>query len=175
MKTKKTLTENVMRTPVLEKVTLSCGATGNDLEKAKKLLEILSLKKVQIIRAGSKRRIPDFGVKPNMELGARVTLRRKEAYELLRRLLGAIDNTLRKRNISENTFSFGIKEYIEIPGIEYQREIGIRGLNVTVSFMRRGFRVSRKKIKSGRLPEKQVIPKQEIINYLEENFKTKLV
>ena len=172
--TKKTAIENPMREIKIEKVVLSCGATGLDLEKSKKLLEMLSGKKVQIIKAGPKRRIPAFNVKPGLELGTKVTLRKKEAIEILRRLLGAIDNTLSESQISENSFSFGIHEYIEIPGVEYKREIGIRGLNVTVVFIRPGVRVKRKKIKSSRIPAKQIISPEEIIRFMEENFKTKI-
>ena len=162
--------ENQMRRIKLEKVVLSCGAVGADLEKAQKLLEILTGKKAQIIKAGPKRRIPDFGVKPGLALGTRVTLRKNEAKEILKRLLGAINNTLKKSQISENTFSFGIHEYIEIPGIEYQREIGIRGLNVTATVSRLGARVKRKKLKYGKIPEKQNISPEELINFMKENF-----
>lgn len=169
-----TIKENVMRKIKLEKVVLSCGATGPDVEKSKKLLELLSGKKAQIIRAGPKRRIPAFSVKPKMEIGTRVTLRGKEAIELLKRLLGAIDNALSEKQIADNGFSFGIHEYIEIPGIEYQREIGIRGLNVTVAFIRPGVRVKRKKIKQGKVPEKQRATPEEIISYMEENFDTEI-
>ena len=126
--------KNKMRTVNLEKVVLSCGATGADLEKAQKLLQFLTGKKAQIVMAGSKTRIPDFGVKPGMELGTIVTLRKNDAKEILKKLLGAIDNSIKNSQISENTFSFGIHEYIEIPGVVYQREIGFRGLNVTATF-----------------------------------------
>lgn len=166
--------ENPMRTIKMEKIVLSCGATGQDIERSKKLLEILSSKKAQIIKTGPNRRIPDFGVTPKMEVGTRVTLRRDAAANLLKRLLGAIDNSLKENQIVENGFSFGIHEYIEIPGTEYQRDIGIRGLNVTVVFARAGARVKRKKIKSGRLPGKQHITPEEIIKYMEENFSTKI-
>ena len=166
--------KNKMRQIKIEKVVLSCGATGQNLEKAKKLLEIISGMKAQIIKAGPKRRIPAFGVKPFLEIGTRVTLRGEKAIETLKRLLGAIDNVLSEKQIAENAFSFGIHEYIEIPGIEYQREIGIRGLNVTVAFTRPGVRVKRRKIKVGKLPHKQNITPEEIINYMEENFDTEV-
>ncbi len=172
MKTQETTQaiESPMRKIKLEKVVLSCGATGPDLEKSKKLLEILSGKKAQIIKAGPKRRIPNFGVKPLMPLGTRVTLRGKESVELLKRLLASVDNSLRKKQFTENSFSFGIREYIEIPGMEYHREIGIRGLNVTVAFVRPGIRVKRKKLNFGKLPKKQHISPKEIISFMEKNF-----
>lgn len=163
---------NVMRQPKITKLILSAGATGDNLTKAKKLLEMISGMKAEIISAGPNRRIPAFGVKPGLELGTRVTIRKKEAAKLLSRLLGAVDNKIKKKSIKPNHFSFGIKEYIEIPGTEYVREIGIRGFNVTVVFERPGIRVKNKKIKMGRVPERQFVDEEEIIKYMEDNFKT---
>ena len=162
--------ENPMRKIKIDKVSLSCGATDKNLEKARKLLELISGMKAKII--ATRKRIPDFDVRPGLEVGAQVTLRKEKAADLLKRLLAAINNTLSSEQLSENHFSFGIKEYIEIPELEYQRDIGIRGLNVTVNFIRSGIRVKLKKIKSGKIPKKQHISKDEIINYMEENFQT---
>jgi large subunit ribosomal protein L5 len=166
--------DNIMRKVKMEKVVLSCGATGPDLEKSQKLLEMLTSRKPQITKSGPRRRIPNFNVKPDMPLGTSVTIRGKAATELLQKLLIAIDNKLRKKQIARNSFSFGIKEYIEIPGVEYKREIGIRGLNVTASFIRAGVRVKRKKIKAGKLPERQYIHKDEIIEFMKQNFNTEI-
>ena len=163
--------ENPMRKIKIEKVLLSAGATGDDLAKARKLLELVSGRKAQIMT--SSKRIPEFDVRPGLEVGARVTLRGVEAIDLLKRLLSAIDNELKKKQLADNHFSFGIKEYIEIPGIEYQRDLGIRGFNITVVFMRRGVRVKLKKIKRGKLPKKQIVSKNEIEDYMGEVFKTK--
>ncbi len=168
------LKENIMRKVKLEKVVLSCSSSGQELEKLRKLLEFLTGKKAQIIKAGPKTRIPDFDVKPGLEIGTKVTLREKEAKEILKRLLGAIDNKLRTNQIHDNAFSFGIKEYIEIPEVEYQREIGIRGLNVTVVFIRAGARVGRRKIKQGKIPKKQHVKQEEIITFMEDNFGTEV-
>ena len=150
-----TKTENPMRTIKIEKILLSAGAVGDDLVKAKKLLELVSGMKAQVI--ASKKRIPAFNVRPGLEVGTRVTLRGKKALDLLKKLLETVTNAIAEYQVADNHFSFGIKEYIEIPGIEYQREIGIRGFNVTVVFARPGLRVKRKKIKKGIIPHKQYI------------------
>lgn len=163
--------ENPMRSISIEKVVLSAGATGDDLFKAKKLLELISGKKAQIIT--SQKRIPDFNVRPGLEVGTRVTLRGEDAINVLKRILGALDNQLLKKSVSDNHFSVGVKEYIDIPGMEYQRDIGIRGFNITVVFVRPGLRVKRKKIKSGNVPKKQYVTHEEIINYMKGAFKTK--
>lgn len=167
---KENKSSNTMRKIFIEKIILSAGATGEDLNKEKKLLEILTGRKAQII--ASRKRIPDFGVRPGLEVGTRVTLRGKAAIELLMRLLGAIDNKLSKKQVAQNHVSFGIKEYIEIPGIEYQRDIGIKGFNTAIVFLRKGARIKRKKIKAGRIPKKQFISREEIIKFMEESFKT---
>ena len=166
---------NVMRQPKITRVVLNAGAVDKDLEKAKKLLEIISERKAQVTKSGSRMRIPAFGVKPKMELGSSVTLRNKDAIEILRKLLGAIDNKLKVSSIDKNNFSFGIPEYINIPGIKYLREIGIRGFNVTVVFERPGVRVKKRKIKTGKIPAKQHVTAEEIIDYMKDTFKTEII
>jgi len=160
---------NPMREIKIEKVVLSVGAIGDNLEKGFKLLKMLTGKKPAKMK--SKRRIPTLGIRPGLEVGAVVTIR-KNTQEVLKKMLATIDNQLKKKQVSENNFSFGIKEYLEIPGVEYEREIGIMGFDVTVVFKRAGRRVKLKKVKKGKIPKRQIITKQEIIKFMEENFQT---
>lgn len=162
---------NPMRRYKITKVVLSCGGVDKDLEKAKKLLELLSKRKPQVV--ASQKRIPTFKVNPGLEVGTSVTIRGEDGIVLLRSLLGAVDNTLKRKQASIGQISFGIKEYIEIPGMEYQRDIGVRGLNVTVVFARPGIRSKIRKIKRAQsIPQKQYVSPEEIIKYMEEQFKT---
>jgi len=160
---------NIMRDIKVEKIVLSVGGTADYLEKGVKLLTLLTKRKPAKMQ--SKRRIPSLGVRPKLEVGAVVTIR-KNPEELLKNLLATIDNVLKKKQISENNFSFGIKEYIEIPGVEYQRDIGIMGFDVTVVFKRTGRRIKLKKIKGGRIPKRQRISKEEIIKFMGDKFET---
>ena len=164
--------ENPMREIKIEKIVLSIGGIGEDLEKGVKLLKTLTGRKPS--KRKSHKRIPTLDVKPNLEIGAMVTIR-QNIREFLSKMLTPIDNKLRKKQISENNFSFGIEEYLEIPGVEYQREIGIRGLDVTVVFKRTGRRVKLKKIKQGKIPKRQAISREEIIKFMEDNFQTEFV
>jgi large subunit ribosomal protein L5 len=163
---------NKMQDIKIEKVVLSIGGTADRLEKGYKLLQKISGKTPT--KRQSTKRIPSLGVRPGLEVGVMVTLRGKDSEQLLKKLLVAVDNTLKRKQISENSFSFGIKEYIEIPGIEYIREVGIIGLDITVTFIRPGKRVARKKIKQGRLPKKHHVTKEEIIQFMENKFNTQL-
>ena len=166
----KNKTENPMRRIKIEKIVLNIGGTGEELEKGTKLLQMLTGRKPAKMK--SHKRIPALGVRPKLEVGSVVTIR-KGAETLLKRMLVAIDNILKRKQISENNFSFGLKEYIEIPGIEYQRDIGIIGFDVTVVFKRSGRRVGIKKMKRGKVSKRQRISREEIIKFMEENFNTK--
>lgn len=163
---------NPMREIKIEKVVLNVGATGEELEKGFKLLKFLTGKKPAKMK--SRRRIPSLNVRPGLEVGAVVTIR-KDKEDFLKKMLAAEDNQMRRKQVSENNFSFGIKEYIEIPGVEFQRDIGIMGLDVTVVFKRAGRRVKLKKVKKGKIPKRQVIKPEEIIKFMEENFNTKFI
>ena len=163
---------NPMQEIKIEKVVLNIGGTADYLERGIKLLKLLTGKKPAKMR--SKKRIPTWSVRPGLEVGAVVTLR-KGFEDLLKKLLVTVDNNLRKKQVSENNFSFGIKEYIEIPGVEYQRDIGIMGFDVTIVFKRTGRRVRLKKAKKGKIPARQKISKEEIIKFMEGKFKTNFV
>ena len=171
METKKI--NNPMRNVKIDKVVLNMGATGAELEKAVKLLEIIMPNR-KACKTTSKKRIPALGVRPGLEVGTVVTIR-KDIDTLLKRLFVAIENRVRKKQVSENNFSFGIKEYLEIPGMEYNREIGIMGFDVTVVFKRTGRRVSLRKMKRGKIPKRQVITKGEIIKFMEENYNIQFI
>lgn len=153
----------------IEKVVLSVGGIGENLEKGFKLLSMLTGRKPA--KMESRKRIPALGVRPRLEVGAVVTLR-KSPDELLRKLLATKDNTLRKKQVVPNNFSFGVKEYIEIPGVEYQRDIGIRGFDVSVVFKRNGRRTKLKKIKAGKIPRRNDISREEIIEFMKKKFNT---
>jgi len=172
MKQKNEQQENIMRTIRIDKVVLSTGGIGDNLEKGFKLLKILTGRVPAKKR--SKKRIPTLGVRPGLEIGAVVTIR-KDIDVVLKRMLVAVSNKLRKKQIADNHFSFGVHEYIEIPGVEYQRDIGIIGLDVTVVFKRAGRRVGLRKIKRGKYSKRQIISKKEIIKFMEDKFGTEFV
>jgi large subunit ribosomal protein L5 len=166
------MAENKMRDFKLEKVVLNIGATGDDLEKGVILLERVSGKKPMKVKAT--KRIPAWSVRPGLEVGVKVTLRGAEAKKILMKLLPAVDNKIKSKQIQDNFFSFGIHEYIEIPGIEYIREVGVMGLEVTVVFVRAGKYVEKRKIKRSK-SKKTKVSAEEISNYLKETFKTEIL
>jgi large subunit ribosomal protein L5 len=156
--------DNPMRTLRLEKVVLNCGGVEDKLVRSAKLLGILTNRKIKEII--SSKRIPAFGVRPGLKTGCMVTIRGEEAKILLKRLFGAVNNKIKKKRIADNHVSFGIKEYLEIPDMEYQRDIGVIGLDVTAVFKRAGKRIQERKIQTAALPKRQAVTPEEIASYL---------
>lgn len=164
-----------MREIRIEKITLNIGVgeSGEKLEKAVKLLkEITGKKPVQTV---SQKRIPTWSVRPGLAIGTKVTLRGKDAEEVLKRLLIAVDNTIKPTSFDkEGNFSFGVPEYIDIPDVEYLVEVGIIGLEVAVTLERPGFRIKKRRFQKKKIPTKHKITKEEVMEYLKNKFEVKI-
>jgi large subunit ribosomal protein L5 len=134
-----------MREIRIEKVTVNIGTgePGEKLERAKKLLETLTNRKAVLTRTAKR---STFGVAKGRTIGCKVTLRKGEALEFLKRVLDAVENKIKENSFdTQGNFSFGIKEHIDIPGVEYDPDIGIYGMDVCVTLERRGFRIKKKR------------------------------
>lgn len=166
---------NNMQAIRVEKVTLNIGTggPGDKLDKATKLLNVIANTKP--VQTESMERIPTWKVRPHLKLASKVTVRKKQAHELLKKLLKAVGNKLpvRKFDIYGN-FSFGIPEYIDIEGVEYNPQIGMFGLDVAVTLERPGFRIKRRKLLNKKIPTKIKITKQEAMDFIKKEFNVKV-
>lgn len=165
---------NPMQNIRIEKITLNigCGESGEKLDKAKKLLEILTAKKV-VITSTHKR--TTFGAAKGRPIGCKVTLRGKNAEEFFKKALDAVDFKLSKSVFDkQGSFSFGIKEHISIPGVRYDPDIGIFGMDVCVSLERPGFRVKRKKIPK-KIGKKHLIKPEDAMDWVVKNYKVEIL
>ncbi|MEM5882910.1 MAG: 50S ribosomal protein L5 [Candidatus Aenigmatarchaeota archaeon] len=167
--------ENPMREIRIEKVTLNvgCAADLQKIERAKRLLEYLTQRKPVVTK--SKRR-STFGVAKGKPVGVKVTLRKKKALEFLKKALEAVDKKLEASKFDNNgNFSFGIKEYIEIPGVKYSHEIGMLGLDVCVTLERPGFRIKRRRIQKRKIPKEHRITREEAMEWVKKNLGVEVV
>lgn len=166
-------TENPMREIRMDKLTINigCGTGGEKLDKAKKLLEKLTGKKVVITNSHDR---STFGVAKGRPLGCMITMRGSDAGEFLKRALEAVDGKLPERVFDrQGNFSFGIKEQIDLPGVRYDPEIGIYGMDVCVTLTRRGFRVKKKRIPR-KIGKNHLITRDEAKDWAAKNFGVKI-
>ena len=155
----------------ISKVTLNIGTgePGEKLDKAVRLLQMISgAKPVQTV---TQKRIPTWKIRPGLAIGCKVTLRRQPADALLRRLLKAVNNTLKPTSFDDaGNVSFGIPEYLEIPGAEYDAQIGIIGLEVAVTLQRPGFRIKRRALKRRKVPRRHQISQEDAITFMQAQY-----
>lgn len=158
--------QNPLQKIKVAKVTLNIGAGKNDelLKKGIKLLKMLS--PLNPVKTVTKKRIPAWGLRPGLAIGSKVTVR-KGARELLLRLLTAKHDGLKAKNFDlQGNLSFGIPEYIDIKGLEYDPELKIMGLEVAVTLEKPGFRVKCRRIKPGRIGKAQRITRSEAMSFV---------
>jgi large subunit ribosomal protein L5 len=154
----------------ITKITLNIGAGKNQemLKKGIKLLEKLT--PIKPVRTTAKKRIPAWGLRPGLPIACKVTVR-KDAEVLLKRLLVAKDNILLEKCFDTNgNFSFGVAEYIDIEGLEYDPDLKIMGLEVAVSLERPGYRVKKRKIAPKKLGKNHVISKEDAMKFMQDKF-----
>src|SRR3989344_4968859 len=166
------MSDHPMRKLSVEKINLNIGTggPGDKMEKAKKLLKIITGSTA--VETRTKLRIPTWGVRPGLSLGVRTTLRGKNALETLKRLLMGAGNKIRASSFDNaGNVAFGVKECLEIPGVKYDPEIGIMGLEVAVTLQRPGFRIRRRALRQHRIPLRHQIPHDEAISFMKDNFK----
>ncbi len=160
------MTENVMRKIKIVKVTLNIGAGKNEdhLKKGLKLLEKLAPSAP--VKTITSKRIPGWGLRPGLAIGCKVTVR-KNAGALLKRLLAAKRMMLSPRNFDvHGNFSFGIPEYIDIAGLDYDPDLKILGLEAAVTLERPGFRIKWRKVKTAPVGKNHRLSKEEAMIFV---------
>lgn len=156
---------NPMRKIRLEKVTLNigCAEDKEKLVRAEKLLSKLVNRKPVITKTHKRN---TFGVAKGRQIGVKVTLRGGDAEKIFRDVLKSVDNKIKSTQINDGNFSIGVKEYIDLPNVSYDPEIGILGFDFCVTLERPGFRVKRRRIKKSKIGKNHIITKQETIEWL---------
>lgn len=166
---------NPMRDIKIEKLILNIGA-GKDQVKLDKAMDLLkNISKKKPVKTVTNKRIQEWGLRPGLPIGCKLTLRKNDAKELLIRLLDAKDNKLSKIQFDDNgNISFGITEYIDIPGVEYDPKIGLMGLQVCITLERPGFRIKRRNLQRKKISIRHKIKRDEAINFMENKFNIKV-
>ncbi|HLE53963.1 MAG TPA: 50S ribosomal protein L5 [Thermoplasmata archaeon] len=165
-----------MRTIRIEKVVVNIGVgeAGEKLVKAQKVLELVTgQKSVQTL---SHQAVRDWGVRRNMPIGTRVTLRGAAAESFLKRALTIRNNRLPAYSFDpRGNFSFGVPDYTDFEGMKYDPEIGVFGMDVSVSLKRPGFRVAKRHVRTRPIPTRHRITRPEGIQFIKDRFGAEVV
>ncbi len=169
------MAENKMKEIKIEKLTLNIGVgeAGDKLEKAYSLLQKITEKKP--VRTVTKKRIPKWNVRPGIAIGVKVTMR-KNFEELLKRLLLSKEYTLKKSCFDNyGNISFGVDEYVHIPGVKYDPKIPMFGLNATITLKRAGYRIRDRRLKKSSIPKNHRINQSEAVDFFKNKYEVKIV
>ncbi|OJV45054.1 MAG: 50S ribosomal protein L5 [Alphaproteobacteria bacterium 43-37] len=128
--------------PKIEKIILNMGVgeavqDSKYITKAVEELAAISGQKPCVTKA--KKSIAGFKVREGMNLGVKVTLRKAKMFEFLDRLVNiALPRIKDFRGLSSKSFdgrgnfTFGVKEQIIFPEIDYDKVDKIRGMDITI-------------------------------------------
>ena len=135
--------KNIMAVPKLKKVVINMGVgeAANDkkhLESALQNLTEISGQKPITTRA--RQSVASFKIREGWPLGCKVTLRGSKMYDFIERLIMiAIPRERDFRGLNPKSFdgqgnySFGIKEQIIFPEINYDNIDNIRGMDICIN------------------------------------------
>ena len=134
--------KNKHQVPKIEKIILNMGL-GEDAADGKKLkmcvddMALISGQRPVITKF--KKSISNFKTRKGSNAGVKVTLRSHKMYEFLDRLVNiALPRIKDFRGLpskgidSSNNFSFGIKEHIVFPEVNFDKVDKIRGMDITI-------------------------------------------
>jgi large subunit ribosomal protein L5 len=133
---------NAHQLPRLTKIVLNVGM--GEAHKQPKLLdavieELMLISGQRPVTTRAKKAIANFGLRAGMPIGAAVTLRGARMYEFLDRFINVAIPRMRDfRGLPNKSFdgrgnySFGIKEQMVFPEIDFDKVEQIHGMDITI-------------------------------------------
>jgi len=162
---------NRMQRPLIEKVVLniSVGQSGEPLQQAMRILKDLTGQTPS--QRLAKRSIRDWGIHRREPIACLVTLRNEAAMAFVKRAFDAIGHRLPRSSFDSNgNFAFGISKHIDLPGVRYDPDLGIVGMDVSVAMGKPGYRVKRRRLAKARVGMKQKLTRDEAVEYIRDAF-----
>jgi large subunit ribosomal protein L5 len=155
-------------------VNIGVGEAGDKLIKAEKVLKLLThCKPVRTISRTTNR---DLGIRKLMPIGCKVTLRKDPAEQFLKDAFWVKDNKITGYSFDqEGNFSLGIPDYTDFKDMKYDPEIGIFGMDISVTMKRQGYRITKRKLKRRKIPIRNKITTDEVKNFVKTKFKVEVI
>ena len=134
--------KNLNMTPRIEKIVINMGlgTDGNDSKILKSCeLDLSNITGQKPLVTKFKKSISNFKTRKNTNAGLKVTLRKNRMYEFVDRLINiALPRVKDFKGLSSKGFddygnyTFGIKEHIIFPEVNFDKVEKIRGLDITI-------------------------------------------
>jgi large subunit ribosomal protein L5 len=120
--------------------------------------------------------VRDFNIRKGESIACIVTLRGEKAIGFLNKALPIIDKRLSRRSFDkQGNFSFGLKEHIELPGVKYDPDVGIFGMDVCVTVIRPGYRVKTRRKQAAKIGARHVLTPEESMVFAKETLGVEIV
>jgi large subunit ribosomal protein L5 len=164
-----------MRDVYVDKVVvhMGVGESGEKLVKAENIMKTITGQSP--IRTIAKKTQPAFSIRKGAPIGCKVTLRGKTARDFFATSLGIINKTVFESQFDKGgNISFGIEEHTDYPGMSYDPQIGIFGMDINVVLERKGIRITRRRMAQKKLPAKQRVSKADAIAFLKEKYQVEV-
>ena len=153
---------------------MGVGKSGEPIEKAKRALKHISGQQPSPRYAKATQR--DWGVHKGEPIGVAVTVRNEPAIQLIKRLFAAKGNQMKGASFDNfGNLSFGIREHIDIPGVKYDPQDGILGLDVAISLTRPGFSIRVRSKHKASIGRTHIITAEEAKEFLTREFGIQVV
>jgi len=134
--------KSVMQIPKIDKVVVNCGC-GEAKENSKVIesvmKDIAAITGQQPVATKARKSVANFKLREGQTIGVKVTLRGDRMWEFLDRLFNiALPRVRDFRGINPNSFdgrgnySFGLKEQLIFPEIDYDKVDAIRGMDICI-------------------------------------------
>lgn len=165
------MSKNIMTQPRIEKVTvhMSVGESGKKLANAEMIMKAITGQTP--VRTFAKKTLPGFGVKKGEAIGCKVTLRGENAQKFIKTALEIKEKSLSAKSFDKTgNFAFGIEEHTDFPGMEYNPDIGIYGMDVIVAVDRPGYRIKRRKTQQRSIPTNQKMNQDDSMEFMSETY-----
>ena len=132
--------KNIMRVPRLKKIVINIGAKdavsdSKVIAKIKTIVDTISGQ--SSVKTAARKSIAGFKLREGVAIGVKVTLRRKNMYEFMDRLINFALPRVRdfqgiKRAFDGNgNLNMGLTDWMVFPEVDYDAVDKVRGMNIT--------------------------------------------
>jgi large subunit ribosomal protein L5 len=118
----------------------------------------------------------DWGLRKQMAIGCKVTLRKDAGKKFLVEALKTKENKIADYSFDDQgNFSFGVPDYTLFEGQKYDPNIGIFGMDICVTMEKPGYRIKHRRVDRRRIPKRHQVTREEAMTYIAQELNVEVV